>query len=60
MTYTLAVLVTRFLFERWGLLIPPHTCSLCGERHWRYSSASLCWVGSCKRAVELEERIDGL
>jgi len=35
--------MSRFLFERFSVLVPPMRCELCGGRHWTHASAVRCW-----------------
>ncbi len=34
--------LSRIIFERFGVLIPPHRCEICGKLHWTYASAVRC------------------
>jgi len=37
--------ISRIIFERFGVLIPPHRCEICGNLHWTYTSAVRCSLG---------------
>ncbi len=48
-------MLSRLLFEWWGILIPPHSCEMCGGRHWTYSAAVSCFWNTLESFIAKQE-----